>query len=66
MQVLIVHGLFDLVTPYFATKLMLDRLPSATADRVRLAVYPGGHMVYTNDASRALLREAAQGLIGGG
>ena len=28
LKVLVVHGLADLVTPYFATKLMLDQLPA--------------------------------------
>jgi len=32
-------------------------------DRVRLAVYPGGHMFYTDDASRAALREASRAII---
>jgi carboxypeptidase C (cathepsin A) len=64
MHVLIAHGMFDLVTPYFATRLMLDQLPDfAGPDRVRLAVYPGGHMFYTDDASRASLREASRAII---
>ncbi len=64
-SVLICHGLFDLITPYFATKLLLDQIPlSVGGDRVALQVYPGGHMFYTNDASRAALRDAAKALIG--
>ena len=44
-SVLICHGLFDLITPYFATKLLLDQIPlSVGGDRVALQVYPGGHM----------------------
>lgn len=63
LSVLITHGLYDLVTPYFATQLLLDQIPhSAGADRVHLAVYPGGHMFYTNDASRAALHDAARAL----
>jgi len=61
-HVLVAHGLFDLVTPYFATELMLRMLPPGEADRVRLAVYPGGHMFYSEDASRAALRQDAQAL----
>ena len=61
---LIAHGMFDLVTPYFATKLILDQMPDfAVPDRVRLAIYPGGHMFYTDDASRAALREASRAII---
>jgi carboxypeptidase C (cathepsin A) len=64
IHVLIAHGMFDLVTPYFATKLMLDQMPDfAVPARVRLAVYPGGHMFYTDDASRAALREASRAII---
>jgi carboxypeptidase C (cathepsin A) len=60
LTVLIAHGLFDLVTPYFATQLLLNQLPdSAGADRVRLATYPGGHMFYSRDASRAAFRADA-------
>ena len=28
LRALVIHGLYDLVTPYFATKLMLDQLPA--------------------------------------
>ena len=60
LAVLIAHGLFDLVTPYLATQLLLDQLPQAElGGRIRLSVYPGGHMFYTNDASRAALRDDA-------
>jgi carboxypeptidase C (cathepsin A) len=62
MRVLIAHGMFDLRTPYFATELMLRMLPPGEADRVRLAVYPGGHMFYSQDASRAALHHDAQAL----
>jgi carboxypeptidase C (cathepsin A) len=66
MRVLIAHGMFDLVTPYFATKLMLDQMPAfAGPDRLRLAVYPGGHMFYTDDGSRAALREASRAVVEG-
>ncbi len=63
LHVLIAHGMFDLVTPYFATRLMLDDMPAFTEDRVKLAVYPGGHMFYTDDASRTALREASRAII---
>jgi carboxypeptidase C (cathepsin A) len=64
LRVLIAHGMFDLVTPYFATRLLLDQMPAfAGPDRMRLAIYPGGHMFYTDDASRAALREASRAII---
>jgi len=55
--------LFDLVTPYFANELILRALPDGEADRVRLAVYPGGHMFYSQDASRAALHRDAQAVF---
>ena len=64
LRVLVAHGRDDLVTPYFATKLLLAQLPEIGApDRVRLLVTPGGHMLYLRDASRAALREAARTLV---
>jgi carboxypeptidase C (cathepsin A) len=63
LRVLIAHGLFDLVTPYFTTVRTLAQLSdAASAARVRLEVYPGGHMFYSGDASRAAFREAARSL----
>jgi carboxypeptidase C (cathepsin A) len=57
LKLLVAHGLFDLATPYFASKILLDQLPAyATPDRVKLVVYPGGHMFYSRDASRQAFR----------
>ena len=64
LSVLIAHGLFDLITPYLATQLLLDQMPpSELADRVRFSVHPGGHMLYTDDASRAAFRAEAADLF---
>ena len=64
LRVVVVHGRDDLVTPYFATKMLLAQLPQIGApDRVRLLVTPGGHMLYLRDVSRVALREAARGLV---
>ncbi|HUB14680.1 MAG TPA: alpha/beta hydrolase [Acetobacteraceae bacterium] len=63
MHVLIGHGLFDLMTPYFTTELIMRALPDTVAGRVRLAVYPGGHMFYSQDASRAALHQDALALF---
>jgi carboxypeptidase C (cathepsin A) len=61
LKLLVVHGLFDLATPYFGLKILLDQLPAyATPDRVKLVVYPGGHMFYTRDASRKAFRDEAE------
>jgi carboxypeptidase C (cathepsin A) len=65
-RVLIAHGLTDQVTPYFASKLVIDQIPPmGEPARVRLKVYGGGHMLYLHDASRAALREDARRLIEG-
>ena len=63
LRVLVTHGASDLVTPYFADQLILDQLPVfGSADRLRLAVYGGGHMYYSRDASRRALRVDAEAL----
>jgi len=63
LRVLIAHGLSDLVTPYFQSKLILDQVPIiGGTDRVRLTAYGGGHMFYSRDASRAAFRADAQAL----
>ncbi len=60
LRVLVAHGYTDLVTPYFASKLLLAQMPPYGGGRLDLAVYPGGHMFYTRAASRtAFHRDAA-------
>ena len=57
LKVLIAHGYFDLATPYFASKYVVERLEldQSTSPHLRLSVYPGGHMFYVNAASRSAL-----------
>jgi carboxypeptidase C (cathepsin A) len=62
VRVLVTHGASDLVTPYFETKLILDQLPTTVADRVRFALYGGGHMYYSRDSSRRMLRADAEAM----
>ena len=65
LHVLIGHGLFDLVTPFEGTRILLNQIPrDAGGDRVRLVTLPGGHMFYSRDASRAAMRAEAATLIG--
>ena len=60
LKVVIAHGMTDLVTPYFASKYVLQHLPPALlGDRVTLSLYPGGHMMYIRTASRARLHAEA-------
>ena len=64
LSVMIAHGLFDLVTPYMATQFLLDQLPRGElGDRVSFSVHAGGHMFYTDDRSRAALRDEAAALF---
>lgn len=58
MQVLVVHGATDLVTPYFTNRLLLNQLPElGNPSRVQLTVFPGGHMFYSRDESRRKMRD---------
>jgi carboxypeptidase C (cathepsin A) len=59
LEVLVAHGYADLVTPYFASELIL-RQAFGAEERVSRATYRGGHMFYLGDASRGQLREDAQ------
>jgi carboxypeptidase C (cathepsin A) len=64
MKLLVGHGLFDLATPYFATRIALDQLPAyASPDRVKFAVYPGGHMFYSREGARKAFRAEVQGIM---
>jgi carboxypeptidase C (cathepsin A) len=64
LKLLVAHGLFDLATPYFGSKILLDQLPAyASAERVKLVVYPGGHMFYSRDDSRQAFRSEVEGLM---
>jgi carboxypeptidase C (cathepsin A) len=65
-KVLIVHGRYDLVTPYLASRWLIDQLeiPAATRGEIRLRVYDGGHMVYMRPRSRTLLARDAAELYG--
>jgi len=64
MKLLVGHGLFDLATPYFASKIILDQLPAfAGPARVKLVVYPGGHMFYSREPARQAFRSEVQGMM---
>ena len=64
LKVLVAHGMFDLATPYFGSRVLLDQLPAfAAPPRVKLVVYPGGHMFYSRDASRQAFRAEAEAMM---
>jgi carboxypeptidase C (cathepsin A) len=62
LQVLIAHGYFDSVCPFSATRWLVRHLPVGQ-DRVTLAVYPGGHMLYTRPEARAALANDAAAMV---
>lgn len=55
LRALVVHGMHDLATPYFRTRYMIEQSTVTPEARKRLSfgVYPGGHMFYLQNASRA-------------
>jgi carboxypeptidase C (cathepsin A) len=67
LRVIIAHGLTDVVTPYFASKYIINHVPAfGDGSRLELKVYPGGHMNYSRDGSRELLRTDAMKLYPAG
>jgi len=53
------------VTPYFASKLLLDGVPETVPPgRVELRAYGGGHMFYSRDASRQALHGDTAAMFG--
>ena len=65
MRVLIVHGYDDLSCPYFISRLVIDQIPpTGDPNRVKLALYPGGHMFYSRPASQAAFRTDVMQVFG--
>ncbi len=64
-KVLIVHGRTDLVTPYLASRWLVDQLsvPAPVRARIQLRVYEGGHMMYMRPRSLAALSADAAALF---
>lgn len=63
MGVLIAHGWDDLSCPFFASRLIVDQMPRfGDVERVKIAVYPGGHMFYSRPASAASFKADARAL----
>jgi carboxypeptidase C (cathepsin A) len=57
MKVLIAHGYDDLSCPYFVSRLVIDQMPiTGDPGRVKLSIYPGGHMFYSRPASQTAFR----------
>jgi carboxypeptidase C (cathepsin A) len=64
-RVLVAHGYADMVTPYAASRYVLDHLPDLpNPSRVQLKVYRGGHMFYVDDDSRRRFTTDARSFYG--
>ena len=60
MAVLIAHGYNDLACPYLLSKLVVAQMPSfGVAERVKVDVFPGGHMFYARPESAAAFKHDA-------
>jgi carboxypeptidase C (cathepsin A) len=67
MKALIVHGWYDLMTPYYATERLrnLMRLDPSVAERLTVRNFGGGHMFYTwADSRRAFTATVAEFVAG--
>jgi carboxypeptidase C (cathepsin A) len=52
-RLLVAHGYSDMVTPYAASRYVLDQLPpTGDPSRTQLRLYRGGHMFYIDPESR--------------
>jgi carboxypeptidase C (cathepsin A) len=52
-RLMIAHGYSDMVTPYAASRYVLDHLPPiGDPSRTQLSLYRGGHMFYIDPESR--------------
>ncbi|MDV6344494.1 S10 family serine carboxypeptidase-like protein [Nitrosomonas sp. Is37] len=61
MRTQIVHGVFDLVTPYYASEMMIKQmaLDPLISNNIKLKVYHGGHMPYLHQKTLDSLFEDA-------
>ena len=59
LRVFVASGYYDLATPYFATHYTVThlRLARSLAGHLTTATYDGGHMMYTDPASRRKLKK---------
>jgi carboxypeptidase C (cathepsin A) len=62
MQVAISHGIYDLVTPYFSSNLLIDLMALSPELRPNLTLrhFKGGHMFYTWEDSRQQWQRSMQ------
>jgi carboxypeptidase C (cathepsin A) len=58
LRVLVLNGLFDLATPFFASEYMMGHLglPDSLEKNIDMKYYPAGHMMYVNEPSLKAMR----------
>lgn len=66
MKVLIAHGYYDMVTPYFSSERLVEQMKLLPEQRAKLFIrhFGGGHMFYTWEESRRAFRDWAKGFYG--
>jgi carboxypeptidase C (cathepsin A) len=65
MKALVAHGYDDLSCPYFGTKLVVSQIPMmGDQERLKVSVYPGGHMFYSRPDSQKRFRRDVMALYG--
>jgi carboxypeptidase C (cathepsin A) len=66
MKVVIAHGYYDLVTPYFSSERLVEQMKLLSQQREKLFIrhFDGGHMFYTWDKSRRAFRDWGRSLFG--
>ena len=66
-RMLVAHGYSDAITPYGMSRYVLDHLPPLlAAERTSLQIYRGGHMFYTDPASRKEFFDDTAAFFAGG
>lgn len=65
LRLLVLNGLYDLATPFFATESMIDHLglPAELREHVEMKYYPAGHMMYLYEPSLKQWRTDIVGFI---
>jgi carboxypeptidase C (cathepsin A) len=64
LRVMVVSGIFDLVSNYFGIEQAAAKLADGLSKRVTIRTYAGGHAIYTDDAVRHQFRTDAATFFG--
>lgn len=63
LKVVISHGHFDLVTPYFGATRLVRQMKLTSEQQVHQRHFDGGHMFYSHLAARTAFTDWVQGLL---